>query len=115
MGYRLSWLAGASAIVFTLARAHDRLLRSSVEGLPWELVLLAAAILGAALTWGGLAYRLRTATVVVLNLVAMVLVTVRIVVPQTTWFVFPTGSSFGELRVERVAAQGHAVEGVRDA
>jgi transglutaminase-like putative cysteine protease len=100
MGYRLSWLAGASAIVFTLARAHDRLLRSSVEGLPWELVLLAAAILGAALTWGGLAYRLRTATVVVLNLVAMVLVTVRIVVPQTTWFVFPTGSSFGELRVE---------------
>lgn len=100
MGYRLTWIAGTSAILFTLARAHDRLLRSSVEGLPWELVLLAAAILGAALTWGGLAYRLRTTTVVVLNVVTMFLVTVRIVVPQTTWIVFPTGSSFGELRAE---------------
>ena len=112
MGYRLSWIVGSVGILFTLARAHDRLLRPSVEGLPWEIVLLAAAVLGTVLTWGGLAYRLRTRTVILINLVAMFLVTVRIVVPQTTWFVFPTLSSFGELRSELEFARAVVRTGV---
>jgi transglutaminase-like putative cysteine protease len=94
--YRYSWLAGIAGGLFALARL-ERLLRASTEGPPWELVVIAAAVLGAAITWAGLAYRLSTATVVVVNLAAALLTVVRVAVPDTTWFVFPTRGSFPDL------------------
>ena len=97
--YRFSWLAGIAGVLFALVRL-ERLLRSSVEGLPWEAVLLAAAVLGAALTWAGLAYRLSAPAIVAVNLAAMLLTVVRIAVPSTTWFIFPTPSSFPALGTE---------------
>jgi transglutaminase-like putative cysteine protease len=96
MGFRFSWIAGIAGIGFALARA-ERLLRSSVEGLPWEVVLVTAAILGAALTWAGLAYRLSGRTVALINVVAAGLAMFRIAVPSTTWVIFPTFSSFEAL------------------
>jgi hypothetical protein len=97
--YRLSWVAALTGLGLALLRV-ERLLRSTIDGLPWEVVLVAAAVLGGALTWAGLAYRLGTATIIVVNLAGMFLALVRITVPGTTWAIFPTLSSFGDLATE---------------
>jgi len=97
--YRLSWIAALTGLALALLRV-ERLLRSTVDGLPWEIVLIAAAVLGGALTWAGLSYRLALPTVIVVNLVGMFLTLVRITVPGTTWAIFPTASSFGDLATE---------------
>jgi transglutaminase-like putative cysteine protease len=94
--YRYGWLAGTAAGLFALGRL-ERLLRPSSDGLPWEVIILASAVLGGAITWAGLAYRLSPLTVIVVNLAAMLLTVVRLAVPATTWFVFPTLSSFRAL------------------
>jgi len=106
--YRYGWLAGIAGGLFALGRL-ERLLRPSTEGPPWELVVLAAAVLGAALTWAGLAYRLSTVTVAVVNLAALLLTVVRIAVPGTTYFVFPTPGSFPALGREL----GYALDVIR--
>jgi transglutaminase-like putative cysteine protease len=97
--YRLSWLAGAAGIGLALLRI-ERLLRPSTEGLPWEFVLVAAALLGSAITWAALSYRLGTRSVVAVNLVAATLTAFRIAVPGTTWFIFPTLDSLDAMRAE---------------
>ena len=56
MVYRYGWLAGLAGGLFALARL-ERLLRPSTEGLPWEVIILAAAVLGGSITWAGLANR----------------------------------------------------------
>jgi hypothetical protein len=78
----------------------ETLLRPTAEGVPWQVILLACAILGAAITWTGTAYRLDGRLVVVVNLVAMAITVIRIAVPATTWLVFPTLSSLSEFRLE---------------
>ena len=85
MVYRLSWIAGIAGIGLALARA-ERLLRSSVEGLPWEFILVAAALLGATITWAGLSYRLSGRTVFAINTTAALLITMRIAVPSAAWY-----------------------------
>lgn len=104
MGYRISWIAGITGLAFTLARV-ERLLRPSGEGMPWEIILVAALALGATVTWAGLAYRLRSTTVLAINAVAMTLTMIRVAVPQTTWFLFPTQSSFPALSAELAFAR----------
>lgn len=104
MVYRFSWIAGIAGIGFALARA-ERLLRSSIDGLPWQLVLVAAAILGATITSAGLAYRLGGRSVAIINAAAATLAVIRIAVPTTTWFIFPTPASFEALGNELVFAR----------
>jgi hypothetical protein len=99
MGYRLSWLGGIAGIGLALLRM-DRLLRPSVEGLPWELVLVAAALLGAAITWAMVSYGLNVAALIGVNLVALTLTVFRITVPDTTWFIFPTTASLDAIGAE---------------
>ncbi len=111
MVYRLSWIAGIAGIGLALARA-ERLLRSSVEGVPWEMILVAAAVLGAAITWAGLSYRLSSRVIAAINVVVAVLIAVRIAVPSTTWFLFPTLDSFPALRSELVFARDVISTGV---
>lgn len=111
MGYRLSWIAGIAGIGLALARA-ERLLRSSVDGLPWQVVLVTAAILGATITWAGLAYRLSGRSVAIINAAAAVLAVIRIAVPSTTWFIFPTPASFEALGNELVFARDVISTGV---
>jgi transglutaminase-like putative cysteine protease len=96
MVYRFSWIAGVAGIGLALARA-ERLLRSSVEGLPWEVILVTAAILGATITWAGISYRLSGWSIAAINTAAAVLAVIRIAVPSTTWFIFPTLDSFAAL------------------
>lgn len=104
MVYRLSWLAGIAGIGFALARA-ERLLRASPEGLPWEVILVAATIIGGTITWAGISYRVRGSLLAAVNLVAALLAVVRIAVPSTTWFVFPTADSFVALGDEMLFAR----------
>ncbi len=104
MVFRLSWVAGIAGIALALARA-ERLLRSSVDGIPWEVILIAAAVLGAAVTWAGLAYRLSGQVLAALNVVAATLAVIRIAVPSTTWFIFPTPESFPALADELTFAR----------
>jgi transglutaminase-like putative cysteine protease len=109
MVYRLSWIAGILGIVLALARSA-RLVRASVEGIPWQVVVLAAAVFGAALTWAALAFGFRTRWVALANVIAASLMVLRVAVPETTWFVFPTASSVealgGHLSLAREVIRG---------
>jgi transglutaminase-like putative cysteine protease len=111
MGYRLSWVAGVVGIGFALLRA-GRLLRPSIDGLPWQAVMIAAAVLGIAITWTAVAYRLRARWVAAANLLAAALALVRIAVPDTTWFVFPTAASLQALSAELALARDVIRSGV---
>lgn len=102
--YRLSWVAALAGLGLALIRL-DRLLRPTFEGLPWWFVIVASAILGGSITWAGLSYRLSVRTVAIVNLTGMFLALVRITVPSTTWGIFPTASSFGELGTELAYAR----------
>jgi hypothetical protein len=106
--YRYSWIAGVAGGLCALGRL-ERLLHSSAQGPPWELIVLAAGVLGGAITWAGLAYRLSTVTVAIVNLTAAFLTMVRIAVPDTTWFAFPTLGSFPALGREL----GYALDVIR--
>jgi len=99
MVYRLSWFTGVAGIALALARV-DRLLLDSSGGLPWQVVLVASAVLGATISWAGVAYRLHGALLTVIHLAAITITVARIAVPQTTWFVFPTRASFAALGTE---------------
>jgi len=99
MVYRFSWLAGTAAILLALTRLN-RLMRSSVEGVPWQLILLAAAVLGAIITWTGLAYRLHLGVVAAINAVALGATVVRIAAPDTAIVVIPTADSVDALRTD---------------
>ncbi len=50
MVYRYSWLAGFGSLAFAFVLL-GRLVKDSTTGLPWQLVVLAALLLGVALTW----------------------------------------------------------------
>ncbi|HHC08920.1 MAG TPA: transglutaminase domain-containing protein, partial [Actinobacteria bacterium] len=50
MVYRYGWLSGAANLLFALFLL-DRLLRGSVAGPPWQVVVGGAAVVGGALTW----------------------------------------------------------------
>jgi transglutaminase-like putative cysteine protease len=99
MVYRFSWLAGTAAILLALARLN-RLMRSSVEGVPWQVILLAAAVLGAVITWTGLAYRLHLGVVAAINAVALGVTVVRVAAPDTAIVVIPTADSVDALRTD---------------
>jgi hypothetical protein len=104
MVYRFSWVAGIAGIGLALARA-ERLLRPSIDGLPWEFILVTTAILGGTITWSGVVYRLNGWVIAALNVVGAVIAVVRIAVPSTTWFIFPTLDSFRALGDELIFAR----------
>lgn len=96
MVHRLTWFAAAAGIILALLRM-ERLLRVATQGPPWQLVLIAALLLGGVITWVAFAYRVRPAAVVLLNLAGLVLATIRIAAPDTAVFgVVPTLSTISE-------------------
>ncbi len=66
MVYRFTWLAGIAAIGMALLRLNG-LMRPTVEGAPWQLVVIAGVVLGAVVTWTSLAYRMNLLLVGALN------------------------------------------------
>ena len=110
--YRLSWLAGLAGIAFALARV-ERLLRASVSGPPWELVLIGAVSMGAAITWAGLMLRARSWLVFGVNALAVTITVFRVAVPDTMmWWLLPTSDSLPTLGDELALARDVIRSGV---
>ncbi len=108
MVYRYGWIAALGGIALALVRLQD-LVQSSSTGAPWQLVVIAAAVLGGIITWTVLAYRLNAVLVVLINAAALLFTSMRIAVPDTTALLLPTGASFTALRAEL----GYAVDVIR--
>lgn len=92
MAFRYSWLAGTVALLFVLYQLNG-LLKSTVDGTPWQLVVIAALVLGVAITWTALAYRLPTWLAVIINALAAVIAIARVSAPETTWALLPTSET----------------------
>jgi len=99
MVFRYSWLAGSTALLFVLYQLNG-LLRPTVEGPPWQLVVVAALVLGVAITWTVIAYRLPTWVAVVINGVAALIAAARVSAPETTLALLPTSETFSIMDVQ---------------
>jgi hypothetical protein len=100
MAYRFSWVAGAAAIVLALARM-ERLLRPIDSGPPWQLALVAGALLGAVITWTAVSYRIGWVGTALLNLGGMLLAAFRLGASDTLILGFlPSLDTFGTLAEE---------------
>ncbi|MCP3974909.1 MAG: hypothetical protein GY720_10490, partial [bacterium] len=84
MVFRYSWIAGAAGLLFVLYQLNG-LLKPTVDGPAWQLVVVAALILGVALTWTAMAYRLPTWLAIVINLMAASIAIARVAAPETTF------------------------------
>ncbi len=100
MAYRFSWVAGSAAILLALLRM-ERLLRPIEEGPPWQLALLAGALLGAVITWTAVSYRVGRLGTALLNLGGLVLAAFRLGAADTLVLGFlPSGDTFSTLITE---------------
>jgi transglutaminase-like putative cysteine protease len=99
MVFRYSWIAGLAALVFAFAELNA-LLRPSIDGIPWQFAVLAAAVLGIVLTWAAVTYRLPAWSVVVINLIAFVIAITQIAAPSTRWGFLPTADTWDLLYVQ---------------
>jgi transglutaminase-like putative cysteine protease len=96
VGNRWSWLAGGAGVALALLRL-GRLLRPTVEGAPWQVAVVAGAIMGTTITW---AMRSRW-SMLLANLAALFVVTLRIVIPSTLVAgILPTAQSLHAFRSE---------------
>jgi len=93
MVYRFSWLAGATAILFALF-GLNQLLRPTPDGTRWQLIVFAALVLGATITWTALTYRVHPVLVVGLNFVGLIIAIARIAAPETTSSLLPTSETW---------------------
>jgi transglutaminase-like putative cysteine protease len=106
MAYRFSWIAGAAAILLALVRM-ERLLRPIQEGPPWQLALLAGALLGAVITWTAVSYRVGWLGTTLLNLGGLVLAAFRLGAAGTLVLGFlPSLDTFPTLVTELAYAIG---------
>ncbi len=97
MVYRLTWIGIAAGLLVALLRMEN-LLRPASKGPAWQLVLVAALLLGCVITWVARSYRVRPAGVVAANLAGMALATIRIAAPESAFLgILPTWSTFGEV------------------
>ena len=99
MVYRYSWIAGAAGLLFAFAELNG-LLRPSDEGIPWQVAVAAAAILGAAITWVAVLYRLHPAAVLAVNGVALLVVAGQVAAPGTGWGIIPGPETFRVLHAQ---------------
>ncbi len=103
MVYRYTGIAAFATMAFAFTLLNG-LLRPTVEGPPWQFVVLAGLALGAVITWTGLTYRMRGWVVSVINVIALAIVSFRIAAPETLVFLFPTGDTLSALNEQRVQA-----------
>lgn len=100
MVYRLSAAAIVGAVLLDLLRLQ-RLLRPTESAASWEIILIAAVILGGVITWVARAYRVGRIGTLALNLGGMLLAVFRIGAPETLLYgLVPTGDTLTELGEE---------------
>lgn len=105
MARRLGWLSAAAGLTLALARMGRLLQPNTGEGPPWQLVLVAAAVLGAAFTWTAVAYRLPIWATVLVNAVGVTVAVLRVTAPETLVFgMVPTGDTFAAVAEEMAFA-----------
>ncbi len=96
MVYRYTGLAAAAILAFAFTQLNG-LLRPTVQGPPWQFVVLAGLALGAVITWTGITYRLSMWVVTAINAMALIVVSFRIATPETLVFLIPTQASFSAM------------------
>jgi transglutaminase-like putative cysteine protease len=102
-------LIGAAVLALAVARLA-RLLQPQETGAAWQVVLLAAALLGAAVAWWGSAARLPAAATALAHVAGTALMVVRLAAPATLRFgVVPGAETLPELSLQL----GFAVELIR--
>lgn len=100
MAYRFSWIAGAAAVLLALLRM-ERLLRPIEDGPPWQLALLAGALLGAVITWTAVSYRVGWLGTALFNLGGLVLAAFRLGAADTLVLGFlPSLETFSTMGTE---------------
>ena len=93
-------LTGFGAVVLSLARL-GRLLQPQTEGPAWQIVLLAAVVLGAVFTWVARSYRVATPIVVAANAAGLSVAVLRITAPTTLAAgILPTSETWGTVQTE---------------
>ena len=96
MVYRLTWIGIAAGLLVALLRM-DSLLRPATRGPAWQLVLVAALLLGCVITWVARSYRLKAVGIIGGNVAGMALATIHIAAPDTAFLgILPTWSTFTE-------------------
>ena len=106
MAYRYSWIAGAAAIFLALLRM-ERLLRPIENGPPWQLALVAGALLGAVVTWTSVSYRVGRLGTALLNLSGLFLAAFRLGAADTLVLgLLPSLDTFSTLGTELGFAVG---------
>lgn len=108
MVYRYSWIVGLVALGFSFTQL-DNLLRPTSEGVPWQFVVIAAAVLGIIITWAGITYRLPGWAVILMNGAALVIAVTRVSAPETSRLLLPTGETYTKLD----AQLGQAMDVIR--
>lgn len=109
MVYRLSRLVALLSVALAVVRLGG-LLRAAESGPPWQLVLVAAALMGAAVTWLVMNARFATMSYFTANLLAYILAALRITAPDTLRFgILPTAETSAVLGDEL----GFALELIR--
>lgn len=93
---RFGWVVGGASTAFSFLLLSD-LLRDTIEGPPWQLVVLAGLGLGAILTWTLVAFGLGLRWLIAVNLIVLAVASLRIAAPDATVLgIVPTGAAFGE-------------------
>ncbi len=109
MVYRFSRLILLLSVSFTVLRLGN-LLRQAESGPPWQLVLIAAFLMGAAITWLVVNARFTTMTFFTANLLGYVLASLRIMAPGTLTFGLIPSAATRQVVVDELA---FAVELIR--
>ncbi len=87
----------ASILLFVALIQLGGLLRPTVSGVSWQMLVLGSMLLAAVVTWTGLAYRAPLWVVGAVNLVALVVVALQVMSPSTMRFIVPTGATLTEV------------------
>lgn len=94
MARRLGALTATGAILLGLDRL-GRLLQTEPGAQSWRVVLVAATLLGAVVTWTALSYRLPTLAIVAIDLLGMAFAVLRISAPETLrLWILPSGATW---------------------
>ena len=87
----------ASILLFVALIQMGGLLRPTVSGVSWQMLVLGSMLLAAVITWTGLSYRAPLWVVAAVNLVALVVVALQVVSPSTMRWIVPTGATLTEV------------------
>ena len=114
MVYRYSWIAGIAATTFALWRL-GRLLEPTQLGIRWQIVILAALVVGGVVTWTAVSYRLKAGWVALLNFLLFLIAAGRYGAPDTGFWILPGPDTLSALADEIQRASGlirHGIEPV---